>query len=83
MLGKLCADLASALWLTFATYYKYPVSTTHSIIGAIIGFSLAFRGNDAINWEKTGLIILSWLSSPLIAGNIFLFYFLVNKKIYF
>lgn len=68
MFGMLCADLASALWLTFATYYKYPVSTTHSIIGAIIGFSLAFRGNDAINWEKTGLIILSWLSSPLIAG---------------
>ncbi len=35
MLGMLCADLASALWLTFATYFKYPVSTTHSIIGAM------------------------------------------------
>ena len=68
MFGMLCADLSSALWLTFATYYKYPVSTTHSIIGAIIGFSLAYGGNDAVNWEKIGLIILSWLASPLIAG---------------
>ena len=83
MFGMLCADLASALWLTFATYYKYPVSTTHSIIGAIIGFSLAFRGNDAINWEKDwfNYFILAFFSFN--SRNIFLFYFLINKEIYF
>ena len=54
MYGMLCADLSSALWLTIATYFKYPVSTTHSIIGAIVGFSLAYGGKDAIVWEKIG-----------------------------
>ena len=70
MYGMLCADLASALWLTMATYFKYPVSTTHSIIGAIVGFSLAYGGKDAIVWDKIGLIVASWVASPLIAGII-------------
>ena len=68
MFGMLCADLSSAIWLTIATYFKYPVSTTHSIIGAIVGFSLAYGGVDMIVWRKIGLIVLSWLLSPLIAG---------------
>ena len=68
MLGMLCADLASAIWLTIATYLKWPVSTTHSIIGAIVGFSLAYGGGDAIVWDKIGYIVLSWLISPLLAG---------------
>ena len=68
MFGMLCADLSSAIWLTVATYFKYPVSTTHSIIGAIVGFSLAYGGADMIVWRKIGLIVLSWLLSPLIAG---------------
>jgi solute carrier family 20 (sodium-dependent phosphate transporter) len=68
MLGMLCADLASAIWLTVATYLKWPVSTTHSIIGAIVGFSLAYGGADAIVWDKIGYIVLSWVVSPLLAG---------------
>ena len=68
MLGMLCADLASALWLTFATYFKYPVSTTHSIIGAIVGFCLAYGGTDAVVWNKIGFIVLSWFISPVLAG---------------
>lgn len=68
MLGMLCANLASALWLTLATYLKWPVSTTHSIIGAIIGFSLAYGGAEAIVWDKVGFIVLSWIVSPLLAG---------------
>ena len=70
MYGMLCADLSSALWLTIATYFKYPVSTTHSIIGAIVGFSLVYGGKDAIVWNKIGLIVVSWVASPLIAGII-------------
>ena len=68
MYGMLCADLSSAIWLTLATYLKYPVSTTHSIIGAIVGFSLAYGGQTAVDWEKIGFIVLSWIASPLIAG---------------
>ena len=58
MLGMLCADLASAIWLTIATYLKWPVSTTHSIIGAIVGFCLVYGGADAIVWDKIGFIVL-------------------------
>ena len=68
MLGMLCADLASAIWLTVATYLKWPVSTTHSIIGAIVGFCLVYGGGDAIVWDKIGFIVLSWFVSPLVAG---------------
>lgn len=68
MLGMLCADLSSALWLTFATYFKYPVSTTHSIIGAIVGFCLAYGGTEAVVWDKIGFIVLSWFVSPVLAG---------------
>lgn len=78
MFGMLCADLSSALWLTVATYFKLPVSTTHSIIGAIIGFSLAYNGADAVNWDKVGLVVASWIISPLLAGlfSLFIFYLL-------
>lgn len=83
MLGMLCADLASAIWLTVATYLRWPVSTTHSIIGAIIGFALAYGGGDAVNWEKTGYIVLSWLVSPLLAGIFSLTFFTLIKKFVF
>ena len=83
MFGMLCANLASALWLTFATYVKWPVSTTHSIIGAIIGFSLSYGGADGINWNKVGLIVASWFASPLIAGVFSLSIFTLVKKFVF
>ena len=70
MYGMLCADLSSAIWLTIATYFKLPVSTTHSIIGAIVGFSLAYNGSSAINWDKIYLVIASWVFSPVLSGII-------------
>ena len=83
MYGMLCANLSAAIWLTVATYFKYPVSTTHSIIGSIIGFSLAYAGADAVKWEMVGFIVLSWILSPLLAG-IFssVFFFLINRFIF-
>jgi solute carrier family 20 (sodium-dependent phosphate transporter) len=83
MFGMLCADLSSAIWLTIGTYFKLPVSTTHSIIGAIIGFSLAFGGVDAVNWEKVGLIVASWVASPFLAGLFSSAFFTIINNVIF
>ena len=53
MLGMMCANFSSRIWLLIATYFKYPVSTTHSIIGAIVGFALAYAGSNAIVWKTS------------------------------
>ena len=82
MFGMLCADLSSAIWLTIATYFKLPVSTTHSIIGAIVGFSIAFGGGNAVNWKSIGLIVGSWVASPFIAGISFIFFVTINYLIF-
>lgn len=83
MFGMLCADLSSAIWLTVATYFKLPVSTTHSIIGAIVGFSLSYGGKDAVNWKKIWLVVVSWVASPFIAGIFsFIFFTLINNIIF-
>ena len=79
MLGMLCANLASAIWLTLATHFKWPVSTTHSIIGSIVGFSLAYGGRDAVNWKKVIFILLSWVASPFLAGLFSLIMFTLIK----
>lgn len=67
-LGMLCASMATGLWLAIATFFKWPVSTTHSSVGSIVGFSLVYGGLDTIKWEKIGLIVLSWVASPLLSG---------------
>ena len=79
----LCADLASAIWLTVATYMKWPVSTTHSIIGAIVGFFVVYGGEDAIVWDKIGFIVLSWFVSPLVAGILSFILFKIILKYVF
>ncbi len=66
--GMLAALLASGLWLLIASRRGWPVSTTHSIIGAIIGFAMVGIGVDAVRWSKVGSIVASWIASPLIAG---------------
>jgi len=68
MLGMLSSNFAAGAWLTIATYFRYPVSTTHSIIGAIVGFSLAYGGTKAIVWNQIGYVVLSWLISPVLSG---------------
>jgi len=83
MLGMLCADLASAIWLTVATYLRWPVSTTHSIIGAIIGFALVAVGTEAIQWNKVGGIVGSWIITPAISGFIAYLIFMSAQKLIF
>lgn len=62
--------LAGALWLNFATAVGAPVSTTHSIVGAVLGAGIAAGGMDAANWPVVGRIAASWVISPVLGGLI-------------
>lgn len=66
--GMLAATLAAGIWLTVATFYSMPVSTTHSIVGAIIGFGVAALGLQGVEWGGVTQIVMSWLVSPLVGG---------------
>ena len=55
----------TGLWLAVATYLRFPVSTTHSVIGAIIGFGLGAYGPSVVLWDKVGMVVLSWVTAPL------------------
>lgn len=79
--GMLAALLAAAIWLMIASTRGWPVSTTHSIVGAIVGFAVAGIGFDAVNWPKIGSIVASWLVSPLIGGTIALLLMISIRKL--
>ena len=71
MYGFIAAMMAAAIWLTTATRLGLPVSTTHSIIGGIIGVGLVLEvqhDTELINWEKTQEVVMSWVASPLMGG---------------
>ena len=67
LIGALSALLAAALWVSFATWKSLPVSTTHSIVGAMIGFGIMAGGFSVINWGKLAAVVLSWVISPVFA----------------
>jgi len=68
--GMLAALLAAAVWLLIASKLGWPVSTTHSIVGAIVGFGIVALSFDAVQWGKVGSIAMSWVVSPVLAGSI-------------
>tara|TARA_B100000953_G_scaffold188997_1_gene155643 strand:- start:837 stop:2111 length:1275 start_codon:yes stop_codon:yes gene_type:complete len=68
--GMLSSLLAAGIWLIIASRYGLPVSTTHSIIGAIVGFAAVGISFDSIMWGQIGSIVASWVVSPLVAGII-------------
>jgi len=68
--GMLAALLAAAVWLMIASTRGWPVSTTHAIVGAVVGFAVAGIGIDAVQWGKIGQIVASWVVSPLLGGTI-------------
>lgn len=76
--GMLSSLLAAGLWLLIASYYGWPVSTTHSIVGAIVGFAAVGISIDAVEWNKVTTIASSWVVSPLLAGTIS---FLIFKSV--
>jgi PiT family inorganic phosphate transporter len=75
LIGALSAMLAAALWVSFATWKSLPVSTTHSIVGAMIGFGIEAGGLSVINWGKLGAVVLSWVISPVFSLVIGFFMF--------
>ena len=68
--GMLAALLAAGCWLAIASIKGWPVSTTHSIVGAIVGFAVAGIGIEAVNWGKISQIAASWVVSPVLGGGI-------------
>ena len=68
--GMLASLLAAGVWLLIASKNGWPVSTTHSIVGAIVGFAMVGIGMDAVHWDKVGFIVMSWVISPVLAGFI-------------
>ncbi|MFQ3323123.1 MAG: PiT family inorganic phosphate transporter [Pseudomonadales bacterium] len=66
--GMMAALLAAGTWLLVASVMGWPVSTTHSIVGAIVGFAAVGISTDAVNWGKVGNIVASWVVSPVLAG---------------
>ncbi len=68
--GMLASLLAAGIWLLIASRNGWPVSTTHSIVGAIVGFAMVGIGTEAVHWGKVGFIVASWVVSPVLAGFI-------------
>jgi inorganic phosphate transporter, PiT family len=66
----LASLLAAGMWLLIASSFGWPVSTTHSIVGAIVGFGAVGVGVDAVAWSKVFKIVISWVASPILAGVI-------------
>jgi len=80
--GMLAALASAGTLLLVATRYGLPVSTTHSIVGAIVGFGAAGLGVDAVAWGKVGQIVASWVTSPLIGGVLaFLIFGLIRNRV--
>jgi len=82
--AMMAALLAAALWLNFATMMKAPVSTTHSIVGGVMGAGIAAAGFNIVNWATMGKIAASWVISPVLGGIIAAaFLYAIKKSIVF
>ena len=73
--------LAAGIWLVVASYFGWPVSTTHSIVGAIVGFAAVGIGMDVVQWGKVGSIVASWVVSPLLSGTMAFILFVSVQKL--
>ncbi|KAL7537196.1 hypothetical protein ACHAXR_007652 [Thalassiosira sp. AJA248-18] len=68
MFGMLTALVSASFMMAVANYFALPISTTHTIIGSIVGFSIAAKGFESVIWETVALIFVSWAAAPLITG---------------
>ncbi|MBQ3774604.1 MAG: inorganic phosphate transporter [Ruminobacter sp.] len=83
ILGMVSSMLAAGIWLVLASYFSWPVSTTHSIIGAIVGFGIVSSGLSAIHWDMFTGIVGSWIITPVIAGILAFVLFLHIQRFIF
>jgi len=81
--GMLAALLAAAIWITISTYFSLPISTSQSIVGALIGFGIVVIGPSAVKWEKIFQIGGSWVLSPIAGAILAFFIFFIIKKFIF
>ncbi len=81
--GMIAALIAAGTWLLVATYFGWPVSTTHSIVGAIIGFGGVGVGMDAVHWDEVGGIVGSWVVTPVLSGILAFLIFMSAQKLIF
>lgn len=82
--GMFSVLLAAGIWMQIASYFGWPVSTTHTIVGSLIGFGLITKGPSVVNWGGVGMIFSSWVISPILGGVLAysLFCFLRNKILF-
>ncbi|HSR40690.1 MAG TPA: inorganic phosphate transporter [Longimicrobiales bacterium] len=80
-LGMTAALLGAAIWLQAATLVGLPVSTTHSIVGAVVGFGLVSVGVSGIDWTTLGSIVASWVVSPALGGILGFLAFVVVRRL--
>ena len=82
--GMLAVLVGTGIWLHVASYFGWPVSTTHSIVGGMVGFGLAVGGMEAIQWDNMLYIVGSWIVSPLLGGIVsFLIFSILRKRIFY
>ncbi|MCB1870167.1 MAG: anion permease, partial [Gammaproteobacteria bacterium] len=81
VMGMLAALLAAGIWLMVASFQGWPVSTTHTIVGAVVGIGVAAVGMDAVQWGKLGEIVASWFVSPVLGGILGLLLMLSIQKL--
>lgn len=81
--GMIASLLAAGTWLLVATYFGWPVSTTHSIVGAIIGFSAVGIGFDSVKWDEVYSIVGSWVVTPVLAGILAYLLFMSAQRLIF
>lgn len=81
--GMIAALLAAGTWLLVASYFGWPVSTTHSIVGAIIGFAVVAVGAEAVQWSKVSGIVGSWVVTPILAGVLSYLIFMSAQRLIF
>ncbi len=81
IIGMLASLLAGGIWLLVASRFGWPVSTTHSIVGAVVGFAAMGVGLDAVHWGEVGRIVASWVISPILSGFLALVLFVSIQRL--